>query len=130
MRSFPRIFVKEEKGGIGWLPLQKLDVWHAEMRGGNLNPKGRGGEPIIMIFGDEGVPYVVGYTKRGEEQGCMWVFKKEFMGLEEVGEILKKLDYEKKSWDLDRKKRARASCQVASCKVPSCMGIVLHTKLQ
>jgi hypothetical protein len=48
---------------------------------------------------------VCGYTKPGEESGCAWVFRKEFLGLDEVGEILRKLDMEKKGWDVDSKKR-------------------------
>jgi hypothetical protein len=42
---------------------------------GDLNHKGRGGSPIIMVMGDEGTPTVVGYTRKGEEQGCTlgWV---------------------------------------------------------
>jgi hypothetical protein len=48
---------------------------------------------------------VCGYTKSGEESGCAWVFRKEFLGLDEVGKILRKLDTEKKGWDVDSKKR-------------------------
>jgi hypothetical protein len=59
-----------------------------------------------MVMGDEGTPTVVGYTRKGEEQGCAWVFRKEFLGLEEVGEILKKLDYEKKVWDREGGRRS------------------------
>jgi hypothetical protein len=73
---------------------------------GSPNHNGRGGGPIILIIGDEGIPSVCGYTKAGEESGCAWVFRKEFLGLDEVGEILRKLDTEKKGWDVDSKKRA------------------------
>jgi hypothetical protein len=51
------------------------------------------------------VPSVMGHTRKGEEGGCAWVFKKEMLRLEEVPEILRKLDQEKKGWDLEGKRR-------------------------
>jgi hypothetical protein len=47
---------------------------------------------------------VVGHTRKGEEGGCAWVFKKEMLRLEEVPDILRKLDQEKKGWDLEGKR--------------------------
>ena len=60
---------------------------------------GRSGEPIILIIGDEATPSAVGYSKKGEQNGCCWIFKKEHLGLNEVPTILKRLDEEKKAWD-------------------------------
>jgi hypothetical protein len=49
---------------------------------------------------------VVGFIKKEGEQGCAWVFRKQFLGLEEVGEILKKLDSEKKGWEREGGRRS------------------------
>jgi hypothetical protein len=103
---FPR--EKGERGeGKNWIAtFTKAGCVACKSDEGELNHKGRGGGPILMIMGDEGVPNVVGYTKKGEDQGCAWIFKKEFLCLDEVGEILKKLDAEKKIWDREGERRA------------------------
>jgi hypothetical protein len=103
---FPR--EKGERGeGRNWVAtFTRAGCVACKSEEGELNHKGRGGGPILMIMGDEGIPTVVGYTKKGEDQGCAWVFKKEFLALEEVGEILKKLDVEKKIWDREGDRRA------------------------
>jgi hypothetical protein len=51
--------------------------------------KGRTGVPVILIVGDEAVPMTVGVTKKGGEEVCTWVLKKEHLGLNEVGKMLR-----------------------------------------
>ena len=48
---------------------------------GNNCPVGRSGEPIILIIGDEVTPSAEGHSKRGEQNACCWIFKKEHLGL-------------------------------------------------
>jgi len=63
---------------------------------GVINHKGRKGEPLVLIIGDEATPMGVGYTKGPEEEtGCCWVFKKEHLRLSEVPGILRRLNQEK-----------------------------------
>ena len=68
-------------------------------REGKSTHTGRTGEPVVLIMGDEATPSVVGFTKEGEGSACCWVFKKEHMALQEVAQILRKLNTEKKEWD-------------------------------
>ncbi len=63
---------------------------------GEGNHKGRTGNPLVMVIGDEATPMTVGYTKKGGVDSCAWVLKKEHLGLDEVSGILKRLNEEKK----------------------------------
>ena len=67
---------------------------------------GRSGEPVILVVGDEATPSAVGHSKKGEQNSCCWVFKKEHLGLNEVPGILQRLDEEKKAWDKDSGRRS------------------------
>ena len=67
---------------------------------------GRSGEPIILIMGDEATPSAVVHSKRGEQNSCCWIFKKEHLGLDEVPGILQRIDEEKRMWDKDSGRRA------------------------
>jgi hypothetical protein len=73
---------------------------------GKVTHKSRSGEPVILVIGDEATPTVVGYTAAGStEDTCAWVLKKEHLGLDEVGGILKKINNEKRAFDRQRGKR-------------------------
>jgi hypothetical protein len=102
---FPR--EKREKGeGKNWTAtFTRSGCMACKGEDGTPNHKGKGGEPLIVVIGDDSIPSVVGHTRKGEEGGCAWVFKKEMLRLEEVPEILRKLDQEKKGWDLEGKRR-------------------------
>jgi hypothetical protein len=56
-----------------------------------------------MLVGDESVQTVVGYTKEGKVEGqgdeCVWIFKKEHMGLDEVSAVLRKINLDKRAAD-------------------------------
>jgi len=65
-----------------------------------LNHSGRTGTPIVLLIGDEAMPPVCGYTRKGdEESGCTWVFKKEHLALQEVPGILRRLNMDKQEYD-------------------------------
>ncbi len=67
---------------------------------GKVSHKSRTGDPVILVVGDEVAPTVIGYTEKDSgEDTCAWVFKKEHMGLDEVGTILKKINQDKKMFD-------------------------------
>ena len=76
-----------------------------DIKGNNCH-RGRSGEPIILIIGDEATPSAVGYSRSGEQIACCWIFKKEHLGLSEVTGILKRLNKEKKEWDRECGRRA------------------------
>jgi hypothetical protein len=61
--------------------------------------KGRSGEPVVLIVGDEAVPVTVGLTVAVGKDSCCWVFKKEHLGLEEVGAVIGKINSAKKEAD-------------------------------
>jgi hypothetical protein len=61
--------------------------------------KGRTGATVILIVGDEAVPMTVGVTKKGGEEVCMWVLKKEHLGLNEVGKVLWGINVETREYD-------------------------------
>jgi hypothetical protein len=68
--------------------------------------KSRSGDPVILVIGDEATPTAVGYTEAGSvEDMCAWVLKKEHLGLDEVGGMLKRINNEKKTFDRQRGKR-------------------------
>jgi hypothetical protein len=98
---------KGEKGeGRNWTAtFTRSGCVACRVEDGTVNHKGRGGEPLILVIRDDSIPSVVGHTRKGEEGGCAWVFKKEMLRLEEVPDILRKLDQEKKGWDLEGKRR-------------------------
>jgi hypothetical protein len=61
-----------------------------------MNHRGRSGEPLTLIIGDEATPMNVGFTKGVEEEiGCCWVLKKEHLRLGEVAGILRRLNQAK-----------------------------------
>jgi hypothetical protein len=70
---------------------------------GVLNHKGRDGQPGVLIVGDEAIPTTVGYTGRDRNDGkgdsCAWILKVEHLGLEEVGNVLRKINLDKKAAD-------------------------------
>jgi hypothetical protein len=69
---------------------------------GKVSHKSRTG----LVVGDESAPTVVGYTEKDSgEDTCAWVFKKEHLGLDEVGTILKKINQDKRMFDKLRGKR-------------------------
>jgi hypothetical protein len=72
---------------------------------GEGNHKGRTGNPLIMIIGDEATPMTVGFTKKDGGESCAWVLKKEHLGLDEVPGILRRLNEEKRDFDKGRGKR-------------------------
>jgi hypothetical protein len=76
---------------------------------GKLNHKGRDGQPNVLIVGDESVPSTVGFTgadrNGGKGDSCAWILKVEFLGLDEVGDILKKINCEKRAADRANGKR-------------------------
>jgi hypothetical protein len=73
---------------------------------GKVTHKARSGEPVILVVGDEATPTVVGYTAAGSsEDTCAWVLKKEHLGLDEVGGMLRKINNEKRAFDPQRGKR-------------------------
>jgi FixJ family two-component response regulator len=77
--------------------------------------KGRTGVPVILIVGDEAVPMTVGVTKKGGEEVCTWVLKKEHMGLNEVGKMLRGINDEKREYDRAKGKRIHDfSCHLAA----------------
>ena len=73
---------------------------------GTSNHDGRTADPIVLVVGDEAIPSTVGYTRKGEGNGCSWVFKKEHLALGEVAGILRRLNEEKKEWDVKCGRRA------------------------
>ena len=87
---------------------------------GGLNHKGRNGEPGIVIIGDGSVPAVTGYTVQGKEDGCAWVFRKELLGLEEVPNILRKINEEKREWDRKGNRREHEFFVTEGSKVIVC----------
>jgi hypothetical protein len=73
---------------------------------GKVTHKSRSGEPVILVVGDEAAPTVVGYTAAGStEDTCAWILKKEHLGLDEVGGMLRKINNEKRAFDRQRGKR-------------------------
>ena len=102
---------QKEKGGRGegrnWIAnfTRGGCVGCRDTKGNNCHG-GRGGEPIILIVGDEATPSAVGYSRRGDQIACCWIFKKEHLGLNEVTGILKRLNEEKKEWDRECGRRA------------------------
>ena len=85
-----------------------------DVKGDNCHV-GRSGEPVILVVGDEATPSAVGHSKKGEQNSCCWVFKKEHLGLNEVPGILQRLDEEKKAWDKDSGRRShKFFCQMGA----------------
>jgi hypothetical protein len=75
-------------------------------KNGKVTHKSRSGEPVVLVVGDEATPTVVGYTAAGStEDTCAWILKKEHLGLDEVGGMLRKINNEKKAFDRQRGKR-------------------------
>jgi hypothetical protein len=72
---------------------------------GEGNHKGRTGNPLIMVIGDEATPITVGFTKKGGVDSCAWILKKEHLGLDEVAGLLRRLNEEKRDFDKGRGKR-------------------------
>jgi hypothetical protein len=76
---------------------------------GVLNHKGRDGQPGVLIVGDEATPSTVGYTGRDKNDGngdsCAWIIKVEHLGLEEVANLLRKVNLDKKTADRASGKR-------------------------
>jgi hypothetical protein len=73
---------------------------------GNVNHKGKDGTPLVLVIGDEATPTVVSYTPPGsEENSCAWVLKKEHLALDEVANMLRRINDEKKLADKTRGKR-------------------------
>jgi hypothetical protein len=76
---------------------------------GRLNHKGRDGQPSVLIGGDEATPSTVGYTGKDRNEGrgdsCAWILKVEHLGLEEVSNVLQKINQEKKMADKESGKR-------------------------
>jgi hypothetical protein len=73
---------------------------------GKVTHKARSGDPVLLIIGDEATPTVVGYTEKGSvESMCAWVLKKEHLGLDEVGGMIRKINLDKKAFDRQRGKR-------------------------
>jgi hypothetical protein len=73
---------------------------------GKVTHKARSGDPVLLVIGDEATPTVVGYTEKGSvENTCAWVLKKEHLGLDEVGGMIKKINLDKKAFDRQRGKR-------------------------
>ncbi len=74
-----------------------------------MNHKGRDGQPSVLIVGDEATPSTVGYTGKDRNDGrgdsCAWVLKVEHLGLEEVSNVLQKINQEKKLADKESGKR-------------------------
>jgi len=73
---------------------------------GMMNHRGRKGDPLVLVIGDEATPTVVGYTKGvDEEHGCGWVLKKEHLRLGEVAGMLRRLNEDKKEsdWEFGRR---------------------------
>jgi len=67
---------------------------------GVLNHRGRKGEPLVVVIGDEATPSAVGYTRGPEEeQGCSWILKKEHLRLGEVAGMLRRLNNDKQESD-------------------------------
>jgi hypothetical protein len=72
---------------------------------GKVNHKARSGDPVIFVVGDEAAPTVVGHTEKdSKKETCAWVFKKEHLGLDEVGKILRSINQDKKAFDRQRGK--------------------------
>jgi len=72
----------------------------------SLNHAGRTGSPIVLLIGDEAMPPVVGYTRKGDEEGsCTWVVRKEHLALQEVSGILLKLNKDKQEYDRQNQRR-------------------------
>jgi hypothetical protein len=67
--------------------------------------QGRNGKPVILIVGDEAVPMTCGVTVEMEKEACCWILKKEHLGLEEVGGMLRRINCGKQ--DSDRRKGIR-----------------------
>jgi len=61
--------------------------------------KGRNGDPVVLVIGDEACPMTVGRTIEVGKSGCCWVFKREHLGLEEVGEVVRKINAGKREAD-------------------------------
>jgi len=61
--------------------------------------KGRTGEPVVLIIGDEACPMTVGRTTEVGKDSCCWVLKREHLGLEEVGELVRKINAGKRDAD-------------------------------
>jgi hypothetical protein len=100
--------VKQE--GKNWLAsFTKTGCVSCRNEDGKLNHRGRDGRPVTMLVGDESVPTVVGYTKEGKTEGqgdeCVWIFKKEHMGLDEVSAVLRKINLDKRAADRQAGKR-------------------------
>jgi hypothetical protein len=76
---------------------------------GVLNHKGRDGQPGVLIVGDEATPSTVGHTGRDKSDrngdSCSWILKVEHLGLEEVANVLKKINLDKKAADRVNGKR-------------------------
>jgi hypothetical protein len=71
-----------------------------------LNHAGRTSAPVILLIGDEARPPVVGFTRKGEEESnCTWVYRKEHLSLQEVPQILSKLNKEKQEYDRQQYRR-------------------------
>ncbi len=45
--------------------------------GGEGTHRGRTGDPVLLVVGDEATPLAVGYTKKGGVDSCAWILKKE-----------------------------------------------------
>jgi hypothetical protein len=100
--------VKQE--GKNWLAsFTKKGCVSCRNEDGKLSHRGRDGRPVTMLVGDESVPTVEGYTKEGKIEGqgdeCVWVFKKEHMGLDEVSGVLRKINLDKRAADRQAGKR-------------------------
>jgi hypothetical protein len=67
---------------------------------GKVTHKSRSGDLVILVIGDEATPTAVGYTEAGSaEDTCAWVLKKEHLGLDKVGGMLKRINNERKAID-------------------------------
>jgi hypothetical protein len=59
----------------------------------------------MLVIGDEATPTVIGYTEKGSaENTCAWVLKKEHLGLDEVGGMIRKINLDKKAFDRQKGK--------------------------
>jgi hypothetical protein len=74
-----------------------------------LNHKGRDGQPGVLTVGDKSIPSSVGYTGKDRNDGrgdsYAWNLKVEHLGLEEVGNVLRKINLDKKAADRANVKR-------------------------
>jgi hypothetical protein len=104
------LFPGEGRGeGRNWIATFNSAGCMGCKKGGVSVHKGRTGAPVILIVGYEAVPMTVGVTKKGGEEVCMWVLKKEHLGLNEVVKMLRGINEEKREYNRARGKGSMTS---------------------